>query len=83
MLEVTRKYAIRTMNTAVYLSLLTLGCFFVHKGDVLQRYQQKKSNFAEYAEPITELPTFVTWIEPFHLYLKMGRDLIVRGYIGF
>ena len=35
---------------------------FIYQGDVLQRFQLKRTNFAEYEEETTELPTIQTWL---------------------
>ena len=47
----------------VSLALMLLGFFFIYKGDVIPRFQLKRTNFAEYSEVITEIPTVTTWIE--------------------
>ena len=56
--------------------LLILGCYFIHQGDVLGRFRLKRTNFAEYGEPIMEFPTITIFINhrntPQHL--RLGSD---------
>ena len=47
------------INQSVYLALICVGCFFIYQGDVLQRFHLKRTNFAEYEEDLTELPTIM------------------------
>ena len=61
---------------------MALGWYFIYEGNVLERFHQKKTNFAEHAEPVRELPTAVTWIEystPIteDSKLKLGRDFSI------
>ena len=52
-----------TVHKAIYVAMMCLGCYFIYQGDIVQRFKQRRTNFAEYTEPITELPTIVTWIQ--------------------
>ena len=38
---------------------LVLGCYFISKGDVLSKFNLRRTSFAEYKEPMTELPTIL------------------------
>ena len=59
----------------VYIALLCVGIYFIYQGNVWQKYQQSKTNFAVYTEPIVELPTITTWIESsIGVNLKFERD---------
>ena len=50
------------IDKVVYLVLLCLGIYFIYQGGVVQRFHMKRTNFAEYSEPMTELPTIIIWI---------------------
>ena len=51
------------IEKALYFSLIFLGIYYIYMGNVLKRFRAKKTNFAEYSESITELPTMLAWIE--------------------
>ena len=57
-----------------YLTLVCLGAYIIQQGHVLQKYQLHRTNFAEYAENIAELPTVFAWLSPFHPSLKLGQN---------
>ena len=57
-LEVSNKI----VKYAVYIALLILGVYFIYAGDILQKFSNKKTTFAEYGEPVTELPTILAFI---------------------
>ena len=42
--------------------MLGIGFYFIHEGTVIQRYLQRRTNFAVYEEPISVLPTIVTYV---------------------
>ena len=42
---------------------MCLGGFFIYEADIINRFQLKRTNFAEYYEPIIERPTVMSWIE--------------------
>ena len=62
--------------TSVYLALLSLGVYLIYAGDIIQKYQQKLTNFAEYGEEVSQLPTILAFIEYNHpeLTLEFGKD---------
>ena len=67
-------------ETVLNLSLVILGLYFIYQGDVMNRFMLKRTNFAEYYEDITELPTIFTWIEfdgYSESYLNVGIDFNV------
>ena len=72
MLQITPKHVIQLIEKLVYIALICVGCFFIYQGDVLQRFQLKRTNFAEYEENLTEFPTILTW--PAFGNLKFGED---------
>ena len=65
-----------TIEKVIYLSLLGLGIYFIDQGDVIQRYRIKRTNFAEYSEPASELPTIITRVEHSSqaIHPKIGTD---------
>ena len=68
------KTVLLVIDSLVYLAMLGLGFFFIYKGDVLQRFQLKRTNFAVFEEPITELPTIKTYIDPYNGDLAYLKD---------
>ena len=66
----------------IHLTLMCLGCYFVWQADVLHRYQERRTNFAEYGEPITELPNLVTWIDNSLGRLKFKKDFLLAYCTG-
>ena len=64
MIHLTSSLIFKGVERAIYLFILIcLGVYFIYIGDVVNRFQAKKTNLAEYFEPITELPTIFAWIE--------------------
>ena len=57
------KYIINAFDKTLYIVLMVIGIYFMWLGNVWPRYLQQRTNFAEYGELITELPTFVGWIQ--------------------
>ena len=59
-----------------YFILSILGCYFIHKGEVFNRFRFGKTFFAEYDEQVSELPTILTYIEgpTSRSNLKYGKD---------
>ena len=43
-----------------YLLYFFVGCYFIYQGDVLTKYNIKRTSFSQYDESITELPTILT-----------------------
>ena len=58
----------------VYHILLGVGIFFIYQGDVITRYWLKRTNFAEFSEPLTELPTIVAYPNPPESTLSLEKD---------
>ena len=82
MLKEKIKQFFKAIDGLIFLLLTGLGFYFIYKGDVLNRFQLKRTNFAEYTEDISEIPTVTTWISyaskgPF---LKYWRDFKIRYY---
>ena len=53
--------------------LSIVGCYFIYKGGVLQRFNERKTFFVEYDEPVRELPSLLTYIDS-----PIRRDLKYR-----
>ena len=51
------------LDQLIYSAFLFLACYFIYVGDVLDKFRSKRTNFAEYLEPVTELPTITTYIQ--------------------
>ena len=72
-----RKSVYEILDTVLYVVLMILGCYFIYKGGVWERFQQKRSDFAEYDEPVSELPTMVTnirYLNGVQQLAKLGKD---------
>ena len=77
------------VNLSCYLTLLSLGLYWILTGDALNKYFLKRTNFAEFSEPMDRIPTILTWIDPIdgyrHWNYDIGKDynitLASEGYI--
>ena len=66
---------LQVFDNLFYVILSILGCYFIHKGEVFNRFRFGKTFFAEYDEQVSELPTILTYIEgPSRSNLKYGKD---------
>ena len=54
---------LKVMERVIYFTLLFVGCYFIHKGSVIERFVEERTNFAEFDEEIQELPSILTYIE--------------------
>ena len=63
MFESHFKILLFVIENMIYITLLGVGIYFIYEGDVVQRYHRKRTNFAVYEEPMTELPTVVTYVQ--------------------
>ena len=64
----------RALQKLVYLTMLGLGVYLIYKGDVVQRFQRERTNFAVFEEEISELPSVVMYIQPWNSDIKFGKD---------
>ena len=65
----------QVIDKLVYLVLLLVGVYFVYQGDAVNKFFKKRTNFVEYHEPITELPTIITYIDSLERgQFKYGKD---------
>ena len=74
MIEFKIQEIFQLINKAIYLLSLIIGFYFIYQGEVIKRFQQKRTNFAEYDEPVDELPTISTYIHSSDTKLKFGTD---------
>ena len=60
----------------VYFVLLFLGVYFIYAREIVQKFSNKRTTFAEYGEPVSELPTILSFIEyvDFNTTFKYGKD---------
>ena len=68
----------------VYFCTLGIGVYFIYKGEVVQRFQRRRTNFAHYEEQVSELPihTISVWTknktfkfgEDYHLQFRQGAQ---------
>ena len=68
------EYLFKALDHFGYLVLLLVGCYFIYEGNIVERFQQRKTNFAEAVENVTEYPTIVTWIE-----YQQPREVLTLG----
>ena len=60
------KVFILTLESIVYFLLLGMGIYFIYDGGLVQKFQLGRTNFALYEEPVSELPTIVTFMKPWN-----------------
>ena len=72
------------LEHTLYITMMGLGFYFIYKGNVVQRFQRERTNFAVYEEIITELPTIVTYIRlpKNRLAVKYGQDFNIQYQSG-
>ena len=58
----------------VYFCMLGMGIYFIYYGELVQKFQLQKTSFAAYEEPISNLPTIVTFIKPWNKNITFGKD---------
>ena len=77
--KVSSKHAFCAIRLMVYVLLLSLGIFFIHEGEVWERFTRKRTNFAIYTEDPTELPTMVIFLQPDEFKLGVDFNLTVQA----
>ena len=65
----------------IYVTMITLGIFLIYTGEIIQRFQLQRTNFAVYEEAIFELPHIVMYIAP-HKNITFGKDYMIHYNIG-
>ena len=53
---------LKLVGRGTYLILLILGIYFIYQGEVIPKYELKRTSFTEYIENATELPTILTQV---------------------
>ena len=66
------------LEKTVYLSMLGLGIYFIYHGDVVPKFEKRRTNYLEYQERITELPTIVAKIYPLTKSIRFGEDIKIQ-----
>ena len=56
-------HVFQVVDAMAYFALSVLGFYFIFQGDVLEKFASKRTNFAQYEEEVTELPTILTYID--------------------
>ena len=82
MLFATIKQILALTQKLVYLCMLGLGIYLIYQGEVLQKFQLMRTNFAVYKEHIFEFPTIGTCIYPYSYTFKLGRDFNIQFKAG-
>ena len=81
--QISSKQAFNAFRSIIYLLLFALVLYFIRQGDVLERFAQKKTNFARYSEPIKELPTIIIYVNQTQgLQLGVDYSLSVQAWSG-
>ena len=62
-MKIPTKSLFQVIHRLGYISLLMLGYYFIDRGDILQKYNSRRTNFAEYYENVTEMPTIGIRVE--------------------
>ena len=76
MLKLNANQLYQVIDVFLYSGFLVLGCYFIKEGKVWEKFQQKRTNFAEFSENVTELPTVLTLIA----YSEPTDPLSGQGY---
>ena len=81
----SKRMEVFLFDVVIYISFLSLGIYFIKQGEVPEKYLLKRTNFAEYLEPVTELPTISTWIQTEFMedsILEYGRDYRIEYFVA-
>ena len=77
---------LQVFDIIVHLNFLLVGLYFVYHGEIFPRYLKRRTQFAEFEENITEIPTIFTYIEfkrTLITPLKYGSDFNISfGVVG-
>ena len=73
--NINTKLVLQITDSFLYCFLFILGCYFIYQGQVVQKFTLGRTNFAEFDEELTELPTLVAFIDDGGTNsLKIGID---------
>ena len=76
MLQIKSKNILEVIDWLVYLILLCLGIYFIYQGHVWDRFILKRTDFSEFGENVTELPTVISMLltKLSNQSVKLGED---------
>ena len=77
MFQLKKDHVVILFSNVVYFSLLCLGILFIYYEDIVQRFKTGRTNFAQYSENMTEMPSMVTGNLTFHITLS-NTNIIFR-----
>ena len=60
MWQLKKEHVILLLDKSIYIALLVLGIYFIHEGEVFQRYQIGRTDYYQYNEAMCEFPTIIT-----------------------
>ena len=63
MRQLRTDYLFKALDHLGYIVLFLIGYYFIYEGNVVEKFQQRKTNFAAAVDNVMEYPTIVTWIE--------------------
>ena len=61
--KINTRLVVPITDSFLYCFLFGLGCYFIYQGQVVQKFTLGRTNFAEFDEELTELPTLVAFID--------------------
>ena len=70
------------LDKLFYVALTILGLYFIGEGQVMTKFLSEKTNFAEYDEPIQELPTFTSEILGHKVKMSYQKDFNISFVLG-
>ena len=74
MRSVSKDKLFQRIKVLLYSSLLSLGLYWIFSGNSFSQYFSEKTSFAEFSEPLAELPTIHTYLNiPNRTALKYGE----------
>ena len=73
-MKLTTELFLHFTDKVLCITLFGLGFYLIAYGEVIQKFQLKRTNFAVYTERITELPTILTGMSGDIMDLEFGRD---------
>ena len=77
MFQLKKDHVVILFSNVVYFSLLCLGILFIYYEDIVQRFKTGRTNFAQYSENMTEMPSMVTGNLTFHITLSNAQSDIM------
>ena len=78
MVQFNQGCAIYILDKIFYIAFLFVGFCLIYQDEVIQRYQDRKTTFAVYSEPMHEMATLSVWIENIPPNFTLGEDFTVH-----